>query len=411
MSTIAADLPLNAPGAMSTGGNNPAKTDMAFFNGFLRPDGRVGVRNHLLILSTVALTNRWAELAADKSGETVVVGGDFLRGLRGGDAVLQEDVLESLVFHPNVGAALILCFDRVAGAHWQKKLKASSRPATVLVLMDQEGMAGAIKKAQIAIHELDILRGKVIRTSQPLSALTIALECGGSDATSAICANPGMGRFVERLVKAGGAAIVSETAEFIGAEDVVRARAISPQVAERVLACISHANQRTEEDGERYRGVNPTQENIEAGLTTLVEKSMGAICKIGTLAIDGCLDFGQQPPKSGLYFMDTPFFSPVSLTGMAAAGAQVTLFALGVFNPSGNPLVPTIKICGNRQTLSTWADSIDVSLAGLLGGSMTLEDAGNKIAEMAATVASGAPSRAEHWGEGQVIIPKTTALI
>ena len=184
-----------------------------------------------------------------------------------------------------------------------------------------------------------------------------------------------------------------------------------PEVAEQILACISAADERTAEDGERYRGVNPTRENIEAGLTTLVEQSMGAVCQIGALPIDGCLEFSQEPPEGGLYFMDTPFFSPVSLSGMAASGAQLTLFSLGVFNPSGNPLVPNIKVCGNTDTLATWDDSIDVSVSGLLDRSITLDEAAEKITAMVMKVASGQESRAEYWGEGQVIVPKTRALI
>jgi altronate dehydratase large subunit len=388
-----------------------AEPGLAFFTGYHRLDGRVGVRNYLLVLSTVALTNRWAELTAGDHEAAVLVTGDFLRGLRGKDPARQEDVLTKLALHPNVGAVLVMCFDRFSAELWTDRLSDCGRPATVLAFMAQKGMGGALERARAALLELDGRRREAVRAPAPLSALTLALECGGSDATSAICANPGIGRFVERLIAAGGSAIISETAEFIGAEDIVRERAVSPEVAESILACIAAADQRTAEDGERYRGVNPTRENIEAGLTTLVEKSMGAVCKIGGLPIDGCLDYAEQRPGSGLYFMDTPFFSPLSLTGMAASGAQIALFALGVFNPSGNPIVPTIKICGNANTLKTWADSIDVPLSGLVEGAMTLDEAQEKIAAMVAIVASGSLSRAEYWGEGQVIIPKTNALI
>lgn len=404
MSTIAAE-------PRPVGGHGDGGPGLAFFSGYHRLDGRIGVRNYLLVLSTVALTNRWAELAVKDHEAAVALTGDFLRGLRGKDRALQEDVLAKLALHPNVGAVLVMCFDRFSAERWADRLSDCGRPATVLAFMAQKGMGGALERARTALLELDGRRREALRAPAPLSALTLALECGGSDATSAICANPGIGRFVEILIAAGGAAIISETAEFIGAEDVVRERAVSPDVAKRILDFIAAADQRTADDGERYRGVNPTRENIEAGLTTLVEKSMGAVCKIGGLAIDGCLDYAERPSGNGLYFMDTPFFSPLSLTGMAAAGAQVTLFALGVFNPSGNPIVPTIKVCGNAGTLETWADSIDVSLSGLVDRTMTLDEAQEKIAAKVASVASGSLSRAEYWGEGQVIIPKTTAMI
>ena len=159
-------------------------------------------------------------------------------------------------------------------------------------------------------------------------------------------------------------------------------------------------------DGDHYRGVNPTAENIEGGLTTLVEKTMGAVCKIGAARFVGCLTFGQTPSDSGLYFMDTPFFSPCSITGMVAGGAQITLFSMGVFNPSGNPLSPTIKVCGNPQTLENWGDGIDIGLDALIAGEMSLDVAGERIAEVVLRVAGGEVTRTEAWGEGQFIVPR-----
>ncbi len=159
-------------------------------------------------------------------------------------------------------------------------------------------------------------------------------------------------------------------------------------------------------DGDHYRGVNPTAENIEGGLTTLIEKTMGAVCKIGSARFVGCLSFGQAPDAPGLYFMDTPFFSPCSITGMVAAGAQVTLFSMGVFNPSGNPLEPTIKVCGNPQTLRDWSDGIDVGLDQVLAGAMSLDAAREVIAQSVLSTAAGAHSKTEAWGEGQFIVPR-----
>jgi altronate dehydratase large subunit len=162
-------------------------------------------------------------------------------------------------------------------------------------------------------------------------------------------------------------------------------------------------------DGDNYRGVNPTAENIEGGLTTLVEKTMGAVCKIGNSRFSGCLAFGQEPTEPGLYFMDTPFFSPCSITGMVAAGAQVTLFSMGVFNPSGNPLAPTIKVCGNPQTLEHWGDGIDVDLGDVLAGAMNLDEAGQVVANAVLRAAEGERTKTEMWGEGQFIVPRMLA--
>ncbi|MSU89860.1 hypothetical protein GE300_09575 [Rhodobacteraceae bacterium 2CG4] len=165
------------------------------------------------------------------------------------------------------------------------------------------------------------------------------------------------------------------------------------------------------ETGQDYRGVNPTQENIEAGLTTLTEKTMGPLSKIGRSGFAGCLGFADRPAAPGLHFMDTPFFSPTSLTGMALGGAQVGLFAMGVFNPSGMPLMPTLKVCGNPATLDRWADSIDVDVAALLTGAEDLDAGADRIHRAVRAVVAGEPTRAEHWTEGQLIAPRVTAAL
>lgn len=378
------------------------------FEGYLRGDGRVGVRNHLVVLSTVALANRWAELVAAGT-PALVVGGEFMRGLRTEDARRQERVSAALATHPNVGACLVLCHDAASARLWRERLAGASNSCRVLAFMEQRGMANAVRAGREALDSLEAQRQLSRRVSCPMSALGVALECGGSDATSALVANPAIGRVVDALIDAGGAAIVSETAEFIGAEDAVRRQCGDPEVARRILGAIAQAERRLEEDGERYRGVNPTAENIEAGLTTLVEKSMGAVAKVGKRDFSGCLSFGEAPSRSGLHFMDTPFFSPCSITGMVASGAQVTLFAMGVFNPSGNPLAPTVKVCGNPETTARWPDALDVDLGGVLSGSFDLEEAARRVAARVIETIQGAETCAERWREGQFIVPKTLA--
>lgn len=384
------------------------------FQGYARSRDRVGVRNYLAIVSTVALSNRIADLASQRyelevSEPALQVRGDFQRGLQHRDAFLQDQVTAQLIDHPNIGAAVVLCHDRRAAQAWQSRLASIGKPIEVLAVMDSNGVQRAIDLATSALLRLgEQIRGQA-RVSCPTSALTFALECGGSDASSAVCSNPAIGRFVDRAVVQGTRVIVSETAEFIGGEDVVRAQSETPEVAEAIIDCISATEERMSGDGDNYRGVNPTAENIEGGLTTLVEKTMGAVCKIGNSRFAGCLTFGQEPLKPGLYFMDTPFFSPCSITGMVAAGAQVTLFSMGVFNPSGNPLAPTIKICGNPQTLENWGDGIDVNLSGVLAGAMNLDDAGRVVAKAVLQVVEGESTKTEMWGEGQFIVPRMLA--
>lgn len=384
------------------------------FQGYRRADGRVGVRNHLALVATVALSNRVAELAAGRVDAArapgvepvLLIRGEFQRGLQTADARLQDLVLERLITHPNVGAAVVLAHDRSAARRWRERLADCGRPIVVIAVMDSQGVARAIETCVTALERLGRGLRETRRSACPFAALTLALECGGSDASSAVCANPAIGRFVDHAIAAGASVIVSETAEFIGGEEVVRRQSASPEVAEAIIGRIAATEARMAGDGDHYRGVNPTAENIEAGLTTLIEKTMGAVCKIGAADFVSCLDFGEPPRVAGLHFMDTPFFSPCSITGMLAAGAQVTLFAMGVFNPSGNPLAPTIKVCGNPDTLQHWADGIDVGLADLIEGRISLDQAGERVRDTVLRVAQGEITHTERWGEGQFIIPR-----
>jgi len=384
------------------------------FAGYVRADGRVGVRNHLALVSTVALANRIAELSAERfdaargpgTDPVLRIQGEFQRGLQTVDAALQDEVLFRLISHPNVGAAVVLCHDRSTAQRWAKRLEGQTTPVRVLAVMAHQGINDAIVQIVNALTDLAALLKPMRRGWCAFSRLTFALECGGSDASSAVCSNPAIGRFVDRAVALGASVIVSETAEFIGGEEVVRAQSANADIAERIIDRIARTESRMTSDGDRYRGTNPTAENIEAGLTTLVEKTMGALCKIGRASFVDCLNFGQPPSQAGLSFMDTPFFSPCSITGMVAAGAQITLFSMGVFNPSGNPLAPTLKVCGNPDTVSGWSDGIDVALVDLIEGRITLDAAGERVLEAVLGVAGGERTYTESWGEGQFMIPR-----
>lgn len=376
------------------------------FQGYLRPNGQAGVRNHLGVLSTVALANRIAALAATAHGKALLIAGDFPRGLQTPDALLQDQVLLQLACHPNLGGVLVLCHDRRSAQRWQSLMSETGQRFHVMAVMDCKGVKDTVSQAQNHLEQLSAELKSDQRETIPAGRLSLALECGGSDASSAVCSNPAIGRLVDRHVANGGTVVVSETAEFIGAEEIVVQQSVNDTVAAQIIAKIRQTEQRMAADGDHYRGVNPTAENLEAGLTTLIEKSMGAVCKIGRTKFSGCLEFGQEPPGPGLYFMDTPFFSPCSITGMVASGAQLTLFSMGVFNPSGNPLAPTIKVCGNPQTIQDWPDGIDVDLSPLIKGDLSLDQAADRVVSRMIETASGDFTLTEQWGEGQFIIPR-----
>jgi altronate dehydratase large subunit len=373
--------------------------------GWKRTDGRIGLRNHVIAFSTVALTDRVTALAAAQVSGVLPIVPAFQRGLRGTDAALQKAMINAIITHPNVGAALVVTHDRASADEISAFCVELDKPIIVVPFMAYSGMQSA---QSIMITHLQFLLSRIYNHSKielKLSDLVVALECGGSDATSALCANPSIGRFVDRLIDAGGTAIVSETAEFLGGEEVVRAQSKSPEIADSILAHMAAEEDLMRSDGTDYRGVNPTEENIEAGLSTLTEKTMGALCKIGSSNFSGALNFGEAPKGKGLFFMNTPFFSPTSLTGMVLGGAQISLFAMGVFNPSGLPLAPTIKICGNPKTLSDWSDSIDLDVSGIISRQLNYDEAAEAILTTVRQISDGKLTCAEKFQEGQIILP------
>jgi altronate dehydratase large subunit len=374
-------------------------------SGWRRADGRIGLRNHVIAFSTVALTDRITALAAGRVKDVLPICPAFQRGLRGPDATLQAQIIRAVIAHPNVGAALVVTHDRAAAEKLRTDCIGLEKPVVVVSLIAGAGIQSVHDAMVEQLRDLKAAIADDPKSPMHLSDLAVALECGGSDATSALAANPAIGRFVDRVITAGGTSIVSETAEFLGGEDVIRAQSHSEAIAKDILGYLRIEEQMMQSDGIDYRGVNPTPENIEAGLSTLTEKTMGAVCKIGSSRFAGALSFGERPHAPGLYFMHTPFFSPTSLTGMVLAGAQISLFAMGVYNPSGMPLAPTLKICGNPQTLSDWSDGIDLDVSGIIIGCSDYDDAADSIRNLIAELADGKLTKAEKWQEGQIIVP------
>jgi len=376
------------------------------WRGYRRSDGRVGCRNHLIVLSTVALTDRLAQQICENNELFVPVVGAFSRGLQQQDEKILDAFIEAVVFHPNVGGALILTHDRQYMEKLKNKLPVSNN-IKFLSFMSCAGREQAVEAGKLAGLELS-RQIKTERQSISFSDLCVALECGGSDVSSSICSNPMIGVFSDRLAQAGGSIVVSETAEFIGAEAIFNKRCSDNNVKKSILNFIQKKEKLMSRDaGKDYRGTNPTNENIEGGLTTLIEKSMGAVSKTGTSKFVSAIGFGERVNKPGLHFMDTPFFSPVSLTGMMMAGCTIGLFAMGVYNPSGNMLCPTIKICGNPKTLQQWSGEIDIDLSLYFLGQETQTQALTRITKEINLIFGGKPSIAEKNKEGQFMLTRS----
>ena len=381
------------------------------FWGYYRPDGSVGVRNHVLILPATRNVNYICHrIALAVPGVTTFyTTGEY--GRTGGDRKRLARFLTGIARNPNVANVLLIGMPHGYGyPEFQTDALAAeiARSGKRLEILNVDRCGGlegtvvqGIRLARELVREATAMR----REAAPLSKLTIGMKCGDSDATSGLAGNPALGRAVDRLIDAGGTALFSETLELIGAEQTLVQRAKTPEVAQRLLRLIADWEARAASIGEDIRTINPIPENIAAGITTLEEKSLGAVEKTGTRELSGVLDYCERPGEPGLWLMDAWMSSYSLLPSFAAAGAQIVLYQLGgnELPPEDAPLsavdpglvAPLLTISGNPRTAKAAGDYLDVSTGGVLLGTETLDAAGEHILEEIVRTASGRAARGE----------------
>lgn len=383
---------------------------MVEFTGYERADGRIGIRNHTVVLSVVTYSNALARNVADDVDGVVPVFNQYGRALKGEDATLQRETMAKMGTNPNVGAALVVGYTEDQVRPVAEPIAEAGKPVETVVILGQgtvDATAEATRKAA------DLRRAAAGATEVPagLADLVVGAECGGSDTTSGICSNPATGRVVDRVVEAGGRGMFSESVEILGGERNLVERAATPEVADDVRALVDYVERRAEEIGVNINESNPVPDNVEGGLTTIEEKSIGAILKGGSKPIQGVLDYGEQPPEPGLFFMDTPAPAQESMTGMAAGGATVQIFSTGNGNPAGNPVVPVVKVSGNPETVDRMADHIDVDVSEVLEEGVSIDAAGEKLLDEVVAVADGKPVAAELLGHREFAIKRVGQAI
>ena len=381
------------------------------FWGYSRPDGSVGVRNHVLILPATRNVNYICHrIALAVPGVTTFyTTGEY--GRTGGDRKRLARFLTGFARNPNVANVLLIGMPHGYGyPEFQTDALAAeiAKSGTRLEILNVDRCGGlegtvvqGIRLARELVREATAMR----REAAPLSKLTIGMKCGDSDATSGLAGNPALGRAVDRLIDAGGTALFSETLELIGAEQTLVQRAKTPEVAQRLLRLIADWEARAASIGEDIRTINPIPENIAAGITTLEEKSLGAVEKTGTRELSGVLDYCERPGEPGLWLMDAWMSSYSLLPSFAAAGAQLVLYQLGgnELPPEDAPLsavdpglvAPLLTISGNPRTAKAAGDYLDVSTGGVLLGTETLDAAGEHILEEIVRAANGRATRGE----------------
>jgi altronate dehydratase large subunit len=377
----------------------------AEFLGFRRRDGRVGVRNHTLVLATVHCANGVVERIGRLVPEVVALPHVYGCGQLGEDLAQTRRVLEAYANHPNVGAVLLIGLgcETMPTVEMSHELREQGVTLQHLLIQEVGGSRAAVERGVSLARELLQEAAGARREPVPVSKLMVGVECGGSDAWSGVTANPAVGVAADLLVALGGTVVLSEVTEFIGAERLLAARAASPEVAQRILAAVARREAVTKELGVDLRGAQPSPGNMAGGLTTIEEKSLGAIAKGGTAPVREFLAYGQRPTAQGLVVMDTAGNDLESVTAMVAGGAQVILFTTGRGSPVGNPIAPVIKVASNTPVYKRLLDDMDLNAGTVIAGE-PLNEVGRRIFELLLAVAEGTSTAAEQWGHREFAI-------
>jgi altronate dehydratase large subunit len=385
------------------------------FLGYKRADGGVGVRNHVLVIPTVIC----AAVVAERIAASIAPVGAALPHLAGcgqigPDLNVTHETLAAYARHPNVGAVLVVALgcEQVVAQHLADTARQSGRPAQIVSIQGEGGTVRATARGVEIARELAATIGRVERTSIAASSLVLCVKCGGSDYTSGLASNPVVGRVADTLVDLGGAVVLGEIAEIMGAEHLLAARATQPATATRLIQIITRVETEARALGLDIRGTQPSPGNIRGGLTTIEEKSLGATHKGGERApLEDVVAYAAPITRKGLTVMDTPGLDVESVTGMVGGGAQVVVFTTGLGTPTGNPIAPVIKITGNARTARQMADNIDLDVSGIMDDSETLDAAADRLFAEVLAVASGQPTAAERLGHREFAIHRRNPTI
>ena len=378
--------------------------------GYLRNDGRKGIRNAIIVVYLVECAHYVARAIVQSSDDLAVQ----LIGFPGcfpNDYALR--IMQSLATHPNTGAALLVSlgcegFNRNALA---RTIRVSGRPVETLVIQQTGGTRKTIDAGLTAIAALKSRIAEVERVEMTPNDLVVGTICGGSDGTSGISANPAVGKCFDQLVRDGATCIFEETGELIGCEEVMMERAVTSELAKEIERSITKAVHYYRTMG--YGSFAPG--NAEGGLTSQEEKSMGAYAKSGASQIHGLIKPGDIPPRGGLYLMDVvPDGEPrfgfpniadnAEIVELIASGSHLILFTTGRGSVVGSAISPVIKICANPETYSNMADDMDINAGKIIDGEADIEEIGGEIYQNLMDVASGEQSKSEALGHQEFIL-------
>jgi altronate dehydratase large subunit len=379
---------------------------MEKFLGYKRPNGKVGVRNHVVILPSVACSNEVCNAIARKVKGTISIPHQHGCAQLPFDAEQTARTLIGVGKNPNVAAVLVIGLgcEVVNSSMVASKIAESGKPVKNLVIQEIGGSPKTIKEGIRIAKEMVSSASRLKREKSKPNSLILGVECGGSDACSGLSANPALGVTSDFMIKEGGTIILSETTESIGAEHILAKRAVNKKVKRKILEIVRRTEMRALNLGLDIGKANPAPGNYEGGITTLEEKSLGCVMKGGTSKVMEVLEYSELPTQKGLVLMDTPGHDAESMTGLIAGGTQIIAFTTGRGNPLGSPIAPVIKIASNSYLYSKMKDNMDINAGEIVTGNKTIQEIGEKIFREVFRVANGKLTKSEIWGHREFAI-------
>ncbi len=368
------------------------------FYGYVRPDGKAGARNHVAIIPSVTCANDVAQAIVRQVQGTITYLHHQGCCQMPPDLERVTDTLISLGMSPNVASVLIVSLGCEGTDHERmfKELSATGKHVEIIHIQELGGISKAIQKGTDIARQLVIEASDIQRKPVDVSKIIMAIKCGASDTTSGMASNCVIGYVADKLVDLGATVIFGETTEFLGGEHLLARRAVTPEVGRKILKIVETMENRAKSVGCDMRRGQPTPGNIAGGLSSIEEKSLGAIVKSGSRPIQGVLEYPEHiTNQKGLWIKDTPGREPEILTGMAATGAQAMMFSTGRGAPQGFPSMPVIKICGNPHTYQRMKEDMDLNAGLIITGEKSIEQVGEEAFTKLLRVLSGEMTKNE----------------
>jgi len=381
--------------------------------GYPRANGTVGVRNHVLVLPTVGCSCHVAAKIAEGLPEAVAISHQHGCAQIGDDAAATFRTLTGTGANPNVGGVLVVALgcEQWAAEAFADEVRKAGKPAEIVGIQKEGGTSKAIARGRELLGGIadQVLRQE--RQACPFDRLVIAMECGGSDSFSGLTGNPLVGEIADRAVAEGATVIVSETTEFIGAEHLLATRGAFPEIGEDARKMVLDCEKVCRFYGADLTGSNPSPGNIEGGITTIEEKSLGCLHKGGHSPIQEVLDYAVAPTSRGLVLMDTPGNDIESVAGMVAGGATLILFTTGRGTPLGCAVAPVIKIATNTPLAESMAENMDFNAGLIADGKETMAEAADRLWALMLEVANGRLTCSEALGHREFGIRRTAPTL